>query len=371
MNVKIGMLVGLLLAGGILAAGMAGSKHIRFFVPREDLPVSPQLQEIIYYGTLAPSSHNAQMWKVRVDSDSEITVLLDKSRLLPGVDPANREALISLGAFVENMIQTAPKFDLTAQVSVVGKKPADEEMVRIKFNKGSGNEFDPAFTDTVIKRDTVRTPYQKTALSAGDVKVLQNTVGDNLYYFPLDSEGGRYIREGLIASNKQQAYDDEKQKELADWVRFDKKEAVDKNDGLTPEMMGLSGVKKYFVYTFMNKDSVMADSFRKQTVSTVQSQVDNCAGFFIITSRDNSVEGLINVGRDLQKFWHRATELQVAIHPMSQMMEESPWKEENNGRLNIDKPMHMMLRVGYVDELPQPVSKRRNIEEIIIIDCTN
>lgn len=39
-------------------------------VPKRDkllcnLPIDQKIKEIIYYGTLAPSSHNAQMWKVK------------------------------------------------------------------------------------------------------------------------------------------------------------------------------------------------------------------------------------------------------------------------------------------------------------------
>lgn len=51
-----------------------------------------ELQEILYLAALAPSSHNIQGWKTKVDpKNSLITIEADRSRALSVVDPKNRE----------------------------------------------------------------------------------------------------------------------------------------------------------------------------------------------------------------------------------------------------------------------------------------
>ncbi|MCY7390333.1 MAG: Tat pathway signal protein, partial [Leptolyngbyaceae cyanobacterium CAN_BIN12] len=45
-----------------------------------------QLRELVRYATLAPSSHNTQCWKFRLD-DRSISILPDLSRRCPVVDP--------------------------------------------------------------------------------------------------------------------------------------------------------------------------------------------------------------------------------------------------------------------------------------------
>lgn len=67
----------------------------------------PILKQILYYGTWAPNSHNAQMWKLRPLSDTAVEILYDTARGRPQVDPYHRESWISLGAFAENCIMAA------------------------------------------------------------------------------------------------------------------------------------------------------------------------------------------------------------------------------------------------------------------------
>src|SRR5262245_31083974 len=71
---------------------------------------------------LAPSGHNAQPWSVRLDA-GQIWIGTDSTRWLPQVDPTNREATLSVGAFVENLITAAPAHGFVADYEVVGTRP--------------------------------------------------------------------------------------------------------------------------------------------------------------------------------------------------------------------------------------------------------
>lgn len=333
-----------------------------------DNPVAgldPGLKAIIRYGTLAPSSHNAQMWKVKVVSDRVLIIMLDKTNLLPKVDPANREALISLGAFIENMVQAAPAYKLNAAVHVLTDNPFADEVAKVTFTDAAASSSENAATAGITKRYTDRRPYLDQALLPKDIDTLRS-LGANLAYFSLPGKEGQYIKDAIIQSMKQQTENDIKQKEFGNWVRFSKKEAETKKDGITPEMMGLSGLAKWFVGWFYTPKTVMSKSFREQTAVTVLKQTTNCAGFFTVTSENNSVASLIDAGRTLERFWTKSALLGIAVHPMSSILEESPWKEEVNKKLGTKAEIQMVLRVGYVKKYGPPASKRRDLDLVIV-----
>ncbi|MCG8636256.1 MAG: hypothetical protein MI863_20660, partial [Desulfobacterales bacterium] len=76
---------------------------------------------ILYYASLAPSGHNSQPWFVKVEDKHEWVVGSDKTRWLQVVDPDNREALLSIGAFIENLVLAADFMGYDTEVKVVGR----------------------------------------------------------------------------------------------------------------------------------------------------------------------------------------------------------------------------------------------------------
>ncbi len=327
------------------------------FIENDNLRI---IKEIINYGALAPSSHNAQMWQVKIVSVHEIIVMLDQERTLPQVDPLNRESLISLGGFIENMVAAAPQYNLEADVRILTQKPTDTEIAAVTFKtKTMGDSSDEVIAN-IKNRHTIRIPYLKKELTEQDLNRLK-AISQNISYFPLNSNAGQYLKTAIIQATKQQVADDAKQMELAGLMRFSKKDAAAKKDGLTPEMMGLSGIAKWFVTTFFNQNTVLSKSFREQTVATVKKQAENCAGFIMISSPDQSVESLVNSGRTLEKLLLKATGLKIAVHPLSAPLEESPWQEEIAGKIGVNQEVQMLLRVGYVKDYGKPVSKRRAV----------
>jgi hypothetical protein len=47
---------------------------------------------------------------------------------------------------------------------------------------------------------------------------------------------------------------------------------------------------------------------------------------------------------------------------MSQALEEEPWKAQVAEKLGIQGKVQFLLRVGYVDSYPEPVSPRRPVD---------
>ncbi len=103
----------------IVITGCIGVEKESEINMKNKMNISAELQDIIRMGTLAPSSHNAQMWKIKIIDENEVLVLWDKNRKLESSDPQNREALISIGAFIENFVEGAKKYNYEVELKAL------------------------------------------------------------------------------------------------------------------------------------------------------------------------------------------------------------------------------------------------------------
>lgn len=356
----------LLCLAGILVVAAAAAVLI-MKSPRRDesmnskLPISSDLKKILYYASLAPSSHNAQMWQVGVKSDSEVYIMVDRDRLLPEVDPELREAYLSLGAFVENMAQAAESFGYDTDVALLSGE-TDNKIADIRFTPASAKEKNSSL-EAISIRHTAKIPFLSRPLKPDDLTALLSIDPDQVHYYAMAEPSGQYLAQGTVDAMAKQVKNDGKQTEMADWTRISTKEAESARDGITPEMMGIDGVKKLFFKTFFTHDSLVTETYRNQTVATTKKQAENAAGYFVIESSGNDRNSLIQTGRVYERLLLAAAGRRVAIHTMSSMLEESPWNTEMAGKLGLKQAPQFVLRAGYLKDYGKPDSLRRSIDE--------
>lgn len=65
-----------------------------------------RMLDLARYATLAPSSHNTQCWKFRIQQDA-VVILPDFQRRCPVVAPDDHHLFFSLGCAAENLVQAA------------------------------------------------------------------------------------------------------------------------------------------------------------------------------------------------------------------------------------------------------------------------
>jgi hypothetical protein len=98
-------------------------------------------RELVRLATLAASSHNAQPWKFKIDSNT-ITIFPDFSRRLPSVDPDDSHLSKSLGCAAENLVhaasaqghQASAAFDAKQDAVVIGLERSRAETPSALFN---------------------------------------------------------------------------------------------------------------------------------------------------------------------------------------------------------------------------------------------
>lgn len=106
----------------------------------------------------------------------------------------------------------------------------------------------------------------------------------------------------------------------------------------------------------------MENSFRGKSIDGVRDQVAKSAGWMLITSKDNSVATLLETGKRLQRLLLKIRERNIAIHPMTQILEEPSTRQSLHTSINISDNVQFILRTGYVTNYPQPVSLRRPVD---------
>ena len=311
---------------------------------------------ILSYAALAPSGHNTQPWMVKIREPNHWTIAVNSMRRLPAVDPENRELLLSIGTFAENLYLAAGAMGYEAAMRVVATDAFCEDVVDVKLTPRDLSDYP---LDRLEKRRTVKNDLLDKEISQADLDYITEPLGDGFRFFPRSSEHAKCFTDGTIEANKLQVARDDAQRELAKWIRFTKKQIREHRDGLTVKGMEIQGFAGWYVSRFMDERDVMKQSFRDQTVAKVEKLVAQGGGWLVITSKSGSVADIIDAGRRFEAMALLCRERNIALHPMTQMLEEGNWDAKTEAHKGMTP--QFILRAGYVKKVPKPVSPRRPI----------
>ena len=112
----------------------------------------------------------------------------------------------------------------------------------------------------------------------------------------------------------------------------------------------------------MSTEDVMGQTFRNQGVELNATLAKEGAGWMIIMSEGSTAVELIEAGRRFERMALMVREMGIAIHPMTQILEEKKWRDQYTSLHMSAMEPQFILRVGYLDSYPDPVSIRRPIE---------
>ncbi len=360
---KTGLAAGTLLTGaGALFTSCSG-------ITRADLPpaqssnaaitgLDERRLSILEYASLAPSGHNSQPWVVTILAADKWIIGVDPARRLPAVDPDNREAMLSLGAFAENLSLAAGTFGFRADMQVIAESGVDQAIIEVTLKEANPVDYPLA---RMTRRMTVKHGHLAKEIKKEDVAALSGHMKDQLFYFPRGTEHARCIEEGAIENFRIQANRDDAQRELVKWVRLRNTDARRHRDGLTPASMEIDGLGGWFVRNFSRPADFMKDSFRRQGVQLTEELAREGGGWFIITGKGNTVADLIDTGRKFERLALMARERNIAIHPMTQYLEEQHGRQQIADNHDAGVIPRVVLRAGYLAKYPEPVSLRRPV----------
>ena len=89
-------------------------------------------------------------------------------------------------------------------------------------------------------------------------------------------------------------------------------------------------------------------------------------GWMVITSQGNTVADLIDTGRKFERMALMARENMIALQPLTQFLEEKEGIDQITAHHHADLHPQFILRVGYLNTYPKPVSLRRPVNWFVV-----
>ena len=262
-------------------------------------------QELVRYATLAPSSHNTQCWKFRVENDV-ITILPDLARRTPAVDPDDHHLYVSLGCAAENLVQAALAHGMKGDVRF---DPATAGGGAIKIALEPTQAVSTPLYLAIPERQCTRAEYDGKPLSADELRLLQLAgTGAGVRVMLLTEKPAienvlAYVVEGNTAQMNDPAFVEE----LKHWIRFGSAEAVKTGDGLYSATSGNPLVPRWIgspLFGMFFKPKSENDKYAKHLRSS--------AGVAVFVSEVNDKAHWVEAGRCYERFALQATALGFA-----------------------------------------------------------
>lgn len=329
---------------------------------KEDTNVFPLLPDerfILYHASLAPSGHNTQPWFIKYVEPYHWIICNDKNKWLPAVDPTQRETILSIGAFMQNLEYAAQHAGYACRFDILASANQDEAVAEVRLVQSATAKFDIA---AIQNRRTVRSAFLTDVLSNADIDHITGNDKDHFHFIANNSKEYQWLNEQTIEANRVQTSRDAAQKELAEWIRFSGATAKKYRDGLTTAGMEIEGIPGWVVRNFYTQEDVMGRKFRQQTLDKVNQQVNSSAGWLLVTGAGNSPATLLETGMRFQQMFLKIRDKNIAIHPMTQILEEPGTRQEVNTSTGINENIQFILRTGYIKTYPEPASLRRPVD---------
>lgn len=331
------------------------------------------------YAILAPNPHNIQPWIIDLKSPDEFDLYVDRNRLLPETDPPFRQIHIGQGTFLENLELAARNYGYQADIAYFPQGTYDNMVVEnkpvasIKLAKDSATIKDPLF-DQILTRQSNKRQYEARPLSQDQVNNLMGTYQSNEYPLTIttDTAHRNKLAEILTKAMEIEASGRKRDEETIAMFRFSAEEMERYRDGFGLAQAGVTGIEKFLVETFfLSRESALAEdsSFGKKAVEITADQANSAAAFGWITSSSNTRLDQVKVGRAYERVNLTATSLGLAMHPLSQVLQEYPdmatLQREFLEFLGISEghTVQMLFRLGYADSVPH--SPRRRIQDLL------
>jgi hypothetical protein len=321
---------------------------------------SAVLRELVRYATLAPSSHNTQCWKFRID-EAAVSILPDLARRCPAVDPDDHHLFVSLGCAAENLIQAALAHGLMGHAGF-DAAGANANANALHISLESTRAVASTLFQAIPERQSTRGEYDGKPLSRQKLELLEKAGSGNgvRLIFLTERASMEDVLEYVVQGNTTQMNDPAFVEELKHWIRFSGDEAVRTGDGLyaassgNPSLPPWLGRRLFDVFFTPKAEN---DKYAKQVRSS--------AGIAVFVADHANPAAWVEVGRSYQRFALQSAALGIRNAFLNQPVEVPTLRPQFASFLGIGKRRpDLVVRFGRGPKLP--ASLRRPLLAVLI-----
>jgi hypothetical protein len=327
---------------------------------------------LVGHALLAPHSHNLQSWLVDLRVPGEITLFIDRSRLLPETDPFSRQMMMSQGTFIELLDLAARQKGLRAEIELFPKGAFGPTALdarptaRIRLLPDAAAQPDPLFAQ-IFRRRTNREAYEVREPDAAALQAITASVQPHA------------LRVGFVGAAQPEALAQHRRIAKEAWrielttprtvlesfrvLRVGPKEIAQHRDGLSlndPMVRALDAVGLFDRSVAPGPDDFATTS----QIQDFNTKIDATPAFFWLVTEGNDRFTQVNAGRAYARAQLAATAAGLSMQPLSQALQEYPEQTvpytDIHQLLGAPAPrftVQMWARLGYAPAI-QPAPRR-------------
>ncbi|MES2674594.1 MAG: twin-arginine translocation pathway signal protein [Pseudomonadota bacterium] len=317
--------------------------------------------DALAYAILVPNPHNRQPWKVALNNNLGLSLYCDLDRRLPETDPFDRQITIGLGCFLEALRMAAASKGYMLKIDTF---PDGEPTPRLDQRPIAHIEFihDKPHTDPLFEQMLLRHTHRYDFDTAREIspEVFNHLLTTADAKGSIDVELRNRLRERTWSAMKIELTTQRTVTESALLTRFGKQEIIANPDGLSMSGPAFELMNKV---GFLTQESMMEpnSSAMQSGFTSIQARMSTAMGYVWLDSDDNERKTQLNMGKQWLRLHLKATELGLAMQPLSQALQEFPEMQDEyqqvHNLLNIGAParLQMLGRIGYAKfEGPSP-----------------
>jgi hypothetical protein len=325
--------------------------------PADDF-ASDQLEFLIGYAILAPSSHNSQPWLFRINA-MDLELFADRRRALPVVDPQQRELTISCGAALFNLRVAAEYFGHAYHLEIL-PDPHEPDLL-VRFHLGLASETrseDILMFNALTQRRTNRQPFVPDPLPDELIQsLIEAARQEGAWLHIIDGADNRQLVASLVADADRIQWADRRfREELARWVRT---RPDNVRDGLLVQDMGVNDWLAFLGPALIRTFDRGGGQAAKDQDIALHSPV-----LAILGTNTDDVPAWLAAGQALQSVLLRARAEGVWASFLNQPIEVESLRPQLAPALGVEGYPQILLRLGYGAAV-QP-TPRRTVHEVII-----
>ncbi|MEX1056907.1 MAG: twin-arginine translocation pathway signal protein, partial [Natronospirillum sp.] len=316
------------------------------------------------YAILAPNPHNLQPWLVDLAEPGVVTLLADPTRRLPETDPFDRQLTIGLGCFLELMriaaAQQGYELDMTlfpegSDRQLLGSHP----VARVVFRQVANSTGDqPLATDSlfasILQRSSTKETFDmQQPVAASAINVLDPAIEGVRFAGSTVPVQVAELRDLIWQAFKVEYETPATLQESIDLMRLGKASINASPDGIDVGGMPLEGLQRLGLLT--KTALATPGSFAWQTgLDMYQTMFAATPAFVWLCTPGNSREQQIATGRAWLRLNLMTTQSGLALHPVSQCLQEYPEMAVHFNRAQAMLSQHgetvqMLGRLGYAE----------------------
>ena len=337
-------------------------------IPEENFPykavLRTQIEFLLGYAILAPSTFNSQPWKCSF-LDNKLQVFLDTSRMPRKSDKTGRFAYMSIGCFIENLLISAHYFGLSYKLSL--ELITEGNMIHIATISFSGKteatSNEKLLFKSIPKRVTNRSLYLSKTVPEDILKSIIQMTNDDQKVALFDKKFTEAICDISSKADFRIWSDNEFRKEHVGWVRNNLTKLY---DGMPAYGVGIRTIPSFFA-----KPIILSRIFPKIQASKNIKSLKSTQNYAMILS-DSSPIQIVKVGMLFERISLYLTSIGLSAAPMGQFIEDHVAQESLKETVapKETKMPQLFFRIGYPSK-KTPHSPRIPVKNILLNNTSN